>query len=130
MLRRYADDGGKDPLHPWRFPNSAARENSLHVHAKVNRVLDQLHAKTGLAALRFQDFFLGTILPFLRAFDRPIAIVYGTKLRLRASQLGCCIHSGSGPPSRRLPPMTAAAQAVTAPSSVAAANEKATITVM
>ena len=74
MLRRYADDGGKDPLHPRRFPNSAARENSLHVHAKMNRVLDQLHAKTGLTVLRFQDFFLGTFLPFLRAFDRPIAI--------------------------------------------------------
>src|SRR5437868_396070 len=39
------------------------------------------------------------------------ALAYGTKLRLRASQLGCCIHSE--PPSRRLPPTTAAAQAVT-----------------
>jgi len=38
-------------------------------------------------------------------------LAYGTKLRLRASQLGCCIHSE--PPSRRLPPTTAAAQAVT-----------------
>lgn len=49
---------------------------------------------------------------------------YGTAV-LFGSNPAKAIHSGSGAPSRCRPPATAAAQALTAPSSVAAAKENA-----
>jgi hypothetical protein len=55
---------------------------------------------------------------------------YWITFRLRSNLLACSIHSGSGAPSRCLPPAQAAAQAATAPSSVAAAKENARMIVL